>query len=179
MLTFIHTANLQAQTPNLSLSLSDIFARAPGILGYKTTNTYYLIWFGSVSQKTAIRWVGIYRHRGPSRDPWKQDPERLYSGNGGHGMPFNTFDGTKLLMVLHAPNNGPPTQPHLFELEDTGETLKVIKEFGEYINSLSRIVFPTLLIAADLKQGAKPKRPSPGWCLTCGPKCVCKGRNSL
>jgi len=46
-------------------------------------------------------------------------------------MLFKTFDGSKLLMVIHEPNNGPPAHPKLLEIEDTGETLKVIKEFGK------------------------------------------------
>jgi len=32
------------------------------------------------------------------------------------------------MMVLHSPN-GPGAQPLVFELEDTGDTLKVVKRF--------------------------------------------------
>ena len=42
-------------------------------------------------------------------------------------MIFNSFDG-KLMLVLHAPDGRGP-QPHIFELEDTGETLRIVKEF--------------------------------------------------
>jgi hypothetical protein len=42
-----------------------------------------------------------------------------------HGMLFTTFDG-KLIMVLHSPN-GPAARPRLFEMADTGDTLRVIK----------------------------------------------------
>ena len=42
-------------------------------------------------------------------------------------MLFTTFDG-KLMMVLHSPNDR-EARPRLFEMEDTGETLKVTKEF--------------------------------------------------
>lgn len=59
--------------------------------------------------------------------PWQQQDEPLYKEDGGHGMLFTTFDG-KLMMVLHAPNN-PDARPRIFELEDTGETLKVVEEF--------------------------------------------------
>jgi len=34
----------------------------------------------------------------------------------------------KLMMVLHAPN-GPGAKPRIFEMQDTGDTLKVGKEF--------------------------------------------------
>jgi hypothetical protein len=41
-------------------------------------------------------------------------------------MLFRTFDG-KLIMSLHSPNSGPNQRMHFFELEDTGETLRVIR----------------------------------------------------
>lgn len=59
--------------------------------------------------------------------PWRHQETPLYSQDGGHGMLFTTFDG-KLMMVLHSPNNI-AAQPHIFELQDTGQTLEVIKEF--------------------------------------------------
>jgi arabinan endo-1,5-alpha-L-arabinosidase len=59
--------------------------------------------------------------------PWRQQEEPLYKDDGGHGMLFTTFDG-KLMMVLHSPNNR-AAQPRIFELEDTGNTLKVVREF--------------------------------------------------
>jgi hypothetical protein len=51
----------------------------------------------------------------------------VYAKDGGHAMLFTTFEG-KLMMVLHSPN-GPGAQPHIFEMEDTGETLKIVREF--------------------------------------------------
>ena len=62
-------------------------------------------------------------------DPWTQQGEPLYSNDGGHGMLFTTFDG-KLMMVLHSPN-GPAARPRLFEMQDTGDTLKVLAEFND------------------------------------------------
>ena len=59
--------------------------------------------------------------------PWRHQTEPLFKDNGGHAMLFTTFEG-KLMMVLHAPNEK-NTQPRIFEMEDTGETLKVVKEF--------------------------------------------------
>jgi hypothetical protein len=58
--------------------------------------------------------------------PWKQQVEPVYAENGGHGMLFKSFDG-RLILILHSPYNG-NTRPHLFEIEDTGETLKISKE---------------------------------------------------
>ncbi len=59
--------------------------------------------------------------------PWRQQDEPVYRKDGGHGMLFTTFDG-KLMMVLHSPRDNNP-QPHIFEMEDTGDTLKVVREF--------------------------------------------------
>lgn len=59
--------------------------------------------------------------------PWRHQAEPLYAKNGGHGMLFTTFDG-KLMNVLHSPN-GRGAQPRIFEMEDTGETLKIVREF--------------------------------------------------
>ena len=44
-------------------------------------------------------------------------------------MLFETFEGTPM-MVLHSPNNR-EAQPHIFEMEDTGETLRIVKELKE------------------------------------------------
>jgi hypothetical protein len=41
-------------------------------------------------------------------------------------MLFDTFNG-KLMMALHSPGNG-NTHPRIFEMEDTGAMLKVVKE---------------------------------------------------
>lgn len=59
--------------------------------------------------------------------PWTQNPEPLYTEDGGHSMFFKRFDG-QLMMALHSPNGGPDTRIHLFEIEDTGDTLRVIRE---------------------------------------------------
>jgi len=44
-------------------------------------------------------------------------------------MLFKRFDG-QLMLVLHSPNKM-TERAKLFEIEDTGETLRVIKEFGK------------------------------------------------
>jgi beta-xylosidase len=64
---------------------------------------------------------------GKLAEPWEQQAEPLYKDDGGHGMLFTTFDD-KLMMVLHSPN-GRAARPRIFEMEDTGETLKIVKEF--------------------------------------------------
>lgn len=61
--------------------------------------------------------------------PWTQQDEPLYKKDGGHGMVFKTFEG-KLMMILHSPNNR-DSRPRIFEMEDTGNTLRVTKELME------------------------------------------------
>lgn len=60
--------------------------------------------------------------------PWVQQDEPLYRDDGGHSMLFRRFDG-QLMMALHSPNGGRDTRIRLFEIEDTGETLKVVRAF--------------------------------------------------
>ena len=61
--------------------------------------------------------------------PWTHH-EIIRRKDGGHGMVFTTFDG-RLALALHAPN-----QPHtgkrlrIFELEDTGDSLRVGCQIG-------------------------------------------------
>ncbi|MHC4677956.1 MAG: glycoside hydrolase family 43 protein [Planctomycetota bacterium] len=60
--------------------------------------------------------------------PWKQIDEPLLAADGGHGMILRTFDG-KLVMAIHQPNSG-DIRAHLFELDDTGESLSVKRELS-------------------------------------------------
>lgn len=60
--------------------------------------------------------------------PWKQQSAPLFTKNGGHGMIFRTFDG-KLCITLHGPNSpGGAERAHIYELEDTGDTLLLKNE---------------------------------------------------
>jgi arabinan endo-1,5-alpha-L-arabinosidase len=88
------------------------------------TGKLYLIW--ASGGKTGYTEGIAISASGKLAGPWTQQTEPLYANDGGHGMLFTTFDA-KLMMVLHAPN-GRDARPHLFEMEDTGETLKIIKE---------------------------------------------------
>jgi arabinan endo-1,5-alpha-L-arabinosidase len=58
--------------------------------------------------------------------PWNQQAEPLFKNDGGHGMIFKTFEG-KIMLILHSPNNM-NSRPRIFEMEDTGETLKIVRE---------------------------------------------------
>jgi hypothetical protein len=73
--------------------------------------------------------VGIAESEsGKLAGPWKQQPTPLFAEDGGHGMIFRSFDG-KLMLILHQPNKGGLERARLFELEDTGETLRIRSAF--------------------------------------------------
>ena len=57
--------------------------------------------------------------------PWIQQDNLLFEEDGGHGMIFKTFDD-KLLLAFHQPNSpGGAERLKLFEIVDTGDTLKL------------------------------------------------------
>lgn len=62
---------------------------------------------------------------GKLKGPWIQQNELLFEENGGHGMIFKTFEN-RLLLAFHQPNR-PRGQERLklFEIEDTGQSLKL------------------------------------------------------
>ena len=97
-----------------------------GCFLYRTkTNKLLMIW-SSFSKEGYV--IGIAESAsGKIYGPWKQQPESLFSADGGHGMIFKTFDG-KLHIAFHQPN-GPSgaERARIHELEDTGETLVLLK----------------------------------------------------
>ncbi|HVS54095.1 MAG TPA: glycoside hydrolase family 43 protein [Opitutaceae bacterium] len=91
------------------------------------TGKLYLIWSSRNHAHGYVLGVAI-SDSGKLAGPWRQEPEPIFQDNGGHGMIFQSFDG-KLLMVLHAPDGRGP-HPLLFEIEDTGETLRIVRPFA-------------------------------------------------
>ena len=89
------------------------------------TGKLYMVW--TSGSKTGYTEGIAISDSGKLAGPWRHQAEPLYAKNGGHGMLFTTFDG-KLMNVLHSPN-GRGARPRIFEMEDTGETLKIIREF--------------------------------------------------
>lgn len=87
----------------------------------------FMIW-SSFSQTGYTTGVAV-SDSGKLAGPWKQNKEPLYTADGGHGMIFKRFDG-QLMLVLHSPNKM-TERAKLFEIEDTGETLRVKKPFNE------------------------------------------------
>jgi hypothetical protein len=61
---------------------------------------------------------------GTLRGPWKQD-RVLVGEDSGHGMIFTSFDG-RLMLILHQPFNR--ARGKLFELEDTGDSIRIKRQ---------------------------------------------------
>jgi len=93
------------------------------------TGKLYMLWSSRDHTQSYLQGVAI-SDSGRLAGPWRQEDAPIFKDNGGHGMIFKTFEG-KLMMVLHAPDQQSP-HPHLFEMEDTGETLRIVREFAGY-----------------------------------------------
>jgi hypothetical protein len=61
---------------------------------------------------------------GKLRGPWQQD-DVLVGDDSGHGMLFKSFDG-RLMLILHQPFRN--ARGKLFEIEDTGDTLRIKRQ---------------------------------------------------
>jgi hypothetical protein len=73
--------------------------------------------------------VGVARSTsGKLRGPWEQQAEPLFAEDGGHGMLFKRFDG-QLMLALHQPNKTGRERERMFELEETGDTLRIKAPF--------------------------------------------------
>ena len=86
----------------------------------------YMIWSNSVERNGKRAYCVFVRTApgGKLAGPWTKD-ELLFDENGGHGMIFTAFDG-RLMLTLHQPNTSPDERMKLFEIEDAGDTLRVV-----------------------------------------------------
>jgi GH43 family beta-xylosidase len=85
----------------------------------------FMIWSsgGSKGYTTGI----AVSESGRLAGPWWQRAEPLFEEDGGHGCIFRRFDN-QLMLALHQPNKY-RERAHLFELEDTGEILRIARSF--------------------------------------------------
>jgi hypothetical protein len=66
-----------------------------------------------------------FSESGRLHGPWRQcDP--TVGGDSGHGMLFTTFEG-RLMLVLHQPFRYPLSRAKLYEMEDTGDSVRVVR----------------------------------------------------
>lgn len=91
---------------------------------YRTRNgTLLMLWSSLGKQGYAM---GVARSEsGHVTGPWTQDPEPLWSHDGGHGMIFRGLEGT-LFVTFHSPNNTPSERPVFIPIEDTGEGIRIL-----------------------------------------------------
>jgi arabinan endo-1,5-alpha-L-arabinosidase len=84
----------------------------------------FMIWssFSATGYTTGIA-ISV---SGKLAGPWKQQNDPIFSADGGHSMLFKRLDG-QLMMVLHSPNASGRERANLFEMVDTGETLRITK----------------------------------------------------
>ncbi len=68
-----------------------------------------------------------YSPSGKLSGPWVHEPKPIIEDDRGHGMVFTSFDG-KLLLCLHRYFHQPATRVQIFEIKDTGKSLKVGKQ---------------------------------------------------
>ena len=90
---------------------------------YRTSGDKLLMIWSSFSDDGYTTGIAVSQ-TGTLAGPWVHQPEPLISMGGGHGMICRSFDGT-LMLSLHQPNGRSRERARLFELEDTGETIRI------------------------------------------------------
>ena len=95
-----------------------------GCFLYRTKSDKLLMIWSSFGTKGYA--IGIAESESGKIDgKWIQQNNLLFEEDGGHGMIFKTFDD-KLLLAFHQPNSpGGAERLKLFEIVDTGDTLKL------------------------------------------------------
>ena len=91
---------------------------------YKTRTGKLLMIWSSYDKGSYVETLA-HSTSGKLAGPWKQDGI-LVGGDSGHGMIFRAFDG-RLMLVLHQPFDGRLARAKIYEIEDTGDSLKVKK----------------------------------------------------
>ncbi|HEX3358466.1 MAG TPA: glycoside hydrolase family 43 protein [Tepidisphaeraceae bacterium] len=94
---------------------------------YRTKDGHLLMLWASYDTKGYVETLARSKS-GKIEGPWEQLPP-LVGNDSGHGMLFHTFDG-KLMMVLHHPFKA-PAHGKIYEMEDAGDTLKVIRPMDD------------------------------------------------
>ncbi|HEY4245677.1 MAG TPA: glycoside hydrolase family 43 protein [Lacunisphaera sp.] len=88
------------------------------------TKTGRLIMLWSSGGATGYTTGLAYSESGKLAGPWKQQAEPVFAADGGHPMLFRRFDG-QLMMILHQPNEVPDERARIFEMEDTGDSIRI------------------------------------------------------
>lgn len=94
---------------------------------YRTSSGKLLMLWSSYREGLYVETLA-HSLSGKLRGPWKQD-NVLVGNDSGHGMLFHTFDG-RLMLILHHPFNPRLSRGRLYEVEDTGNTIRIKKDLG-------------------------------------------------
>jgi hypothetical protein len=89
---------------------------------YRTRTGKLLMLWSSYNNGSYVEALA-YSLTGRLAGPWKQD-RILVGDDSGHGMLFRTFDD-RLMLVLHHPFDGHLSHAKLYEIEDTGDTIRL------------------------------------------------------
>jgi hypothetical protein len=89
---------------------------------YRTRTGKLLMLWSSYRQGLYVEALA-HSMSGKLTGPWKQDGV-LVGEDSGHGMLFRTFDG-RLMLILHQPFNPRLSRGKLFEMEDTGDSIRI------------------------------------------------------
>ncbi len=93
---------------------------------YRSKNNDLLMLWSSFSNGDYA--VGVSKSSsGGITGTWEQIPESLYSGDGGHCMLFETFEG-QLMLALHRPNSTLKERPYFIPVSYDGSSLAIISE---------------------------------------------------
>lgn len=91
---------------------------------YKTKNGRLLMIWSSSANDNYVEAVS-YSDNGEITGNWKHCDKLLFEKDGGHGMIFQSFEGTKYF-VLHAPNIPPGCErPRLIKIIENNDTLEI------------------------------------------------------
>lgn len=91
---------------------------------YRTRKGRLLMLWSSYNKGSYVEALA-HSTTGKLEGPWKQDGI-LVGDDSGHGMLFHTFEG-RLMLVLHHPFDGRISRAKLYEVEDTGDTIRISK----------------------------------------------------
>ena len=90
---------------------------------YRTRGGKLLMIWSSFTADGYTTGIAVSRS-GTLAGPWDHQAEPLITVGAGHGMIFRTFEGA-LMLILHQPNTSQRERARLFELEDTGDTIRI------------------------------------------------------
>ena len=90
---------------------------------FKDNGILYMIWSSFYKGKYAMGCA--VSQNGRLAGPWEHSNKLVLEQDGGHGMVFEAFDGSKKL-ILHQPNSEPMERPRLFEVKMEGKQIQII-----------------------------------------------------